>query len=437
MADLDEFRQLLRVMVFWALYYIPIGVMQFCGNREVDVWDQGVADFQDAFKIEVQPFLLIAYSVQNSVPFIEIVRTGRWDLILHAVSRIPKSSPATTVAASCGNLRLLQYLHEDEFEWHENACIVASFEGHLNCLRYAHEHGCQWNSSVHTAAAHNGHLNCMMYAFSHGLEWQVNVCQQAVLKGHLDCLQFAHENGCPWDNDTTECAAQNGHVTCLQYALEQGCPTEFAACTFACRIGHLDCLQLLHQFGAPWDEFAPYWAAMCPTIDCLRYLHENGCPWDEETPRQAAHDGHIEPLRYALEHGCPYHDSIVQGVVQADSLDCLRYLVEDQGLHINISVFKAALLRGNLANLQYLLDQGCPYIHAEFHNSVEQWTVFDGIFRKDNPEFVLCVEFAVQRGWVLCRNFIRYIVTRDEPCKQWLISEGHYSEGGDGDGVSV
>jgi len=40
----------------------------------------------------------------------------------------------------------------------------------------------------------------------------------------------------------------------------------------------------------------------------------------------------------------------------------------------------------------------------------------------------LCVELAVQRGWVLCDNFVEYIVTRDEPCKQWLISEGHYTE---------
>ena len=82
--------------------------------------------------------------------------------------------------------------------------------------------------------------------------------------------------------------------------------------------------------------------------------------------------------------------------------------------------------------MQYLLDQGCPYLGAKFSKSAEQHKSYDKILRKDNPQFVLCVEYAVERGWVLCNNFIQYVVTRDGPCKQWLISEGYYCEGGDG-----
>lgn len=40
--DLEEFRQLLRVMVFWALDYIPEGVLEFCNEHEFDVWGKGL-----------------------------------------------------------------------------------------------------------------------------------------------------------------------------------------------------------------------------------------------------------------------------------------------------------------------------------------------------------------------------------------------------------
>lgn len=481
-ADLEEFRQLLRAMVFWMLEDIPLGVLKFCEDHEVDVWDEGLVDLPDAVGMEVQPFLSTAYSKPGIVPLHDIIKSRRWDLIIHAVGRIGKNNNVADIVALCGNLRLLQHLHEEGFPWHEYTCAAASQNGHVDCLQYAHENGCPWDVNVHSYAAMNGHLLCMQYAFEQGLEWQVEVCHMAANKGHLDCLQFAHENGCPWDYEvylyaashghlacmqyafeqgldewhvdvckeaalsgqllclkfahehgcpwdirTTECAAQNGHVDCLRYALENACPVDDMAYNMASRNGHLECLQLLHQFDAPLCADAPVYATECSNSTSLQYLYENGCPWEEKTTRQAAFWGNIEPLRYAMEHGCPHSDDIVQYAARGKNFECLQYVVEEQGLLMERLAFKVASLGGNLNCVQYLFDQGCPFLYSGFSDEAEQWVIYDFIFRKDNPEFVLCVEFAVERGWAVCAKFIKYIVTRDEPCKLWLQKEGYYT----------
>lgn len=176
---------------------------------------------------------------------------------------------------------------------------------------------------------------------------------------------------------------------------------------------------MLHQFGASLNVRASRAAAAYPNVACLQYLHQNGCPWDEDTPDVAAKKGCIEPLGYALEQGCPYNGFIMQWAARSNILECLQYLIEEQIVYMDEEVFLVALLRGDLACLQYLVDQGCPYQDAVFSDDPENLAEFDKIFQKYNPDFVQCVEYAVERGWTPDVNIFNYIVTRDEPCKRW------------------
>jgi len=125
--------------------------------------------------------------------------------------------------------------------------------------------------------------------------------------------------------------------------------------------------------------------------------------------------------------GCPYRENIVELAAHSRNVDCLKYLVEEQLLLMNNELFIAVMLRCDLSCVLYLVDQGCPYLDADFSNDVHQWETYDGMLRKDKPEFVECVKYAVERGWVPGEIFLNYIVPRNEPCKQWLISEGHYT----------
>jgi len=384
--NLDEFSQLLRVMVFWMLEEIPLGVLQFCSQNKMCVWHDTILNFPEAQGLNILPSLQAAYPDEDTLSLAEIFLTGRWEVIVHTVDRISRNSSATAFAAGAGNLRALQLLHEEGFDWHSNTCVNASQFGHLECLKYAHENGCPWDGRVHQRAAQHGHLRCLQYAHEQALQWPPDVCELAALHGHLACLSYAHEKGGSWDRDTVASAAQNGHVDCVKYALEHGCPHDEKASNMACLNGHVACLQLLHRHHSPWDATTSVNAAVCADADCLRYLHQHGCPYTEHLMVYAAFN----------------------------CLECLQYLVGMQGLYMNERVFMAALLHGDLAILKYLVDQYCPYLAATFSNEEDEILLYDKVFRKNNPEFALCVKHAMERGWVPNEHFKSYISSKED-----------------------
>ena len=359
-ADIEEFRQMLRVLVFWLLDDIPLGVLDFCVNHEVDVWTKAFVDLPGGVGLEVQPLLLTAYSDPHDIPLENIINTGRWELIMHALTRSAKSSPATRIAARWGNLRLLQYLHEHEFEWHEDTCAAASKGGHLDCLKYAHDNGCPWDVDVFISAAQNGNLACMKYAYENGVEWHAAVCKEAALGGHLHCLQFARENGCPWDNMTTRNAAQEGHVDCLAYAHENGCPWNTDVYLIAAHNGHLHCMQYAFSQGLEWHADVCKEAALNGHLDCLQFAHEHGCPWNHNVLLNAAMGGHLSCLQYAHEHGCEWMDVITYAAVQSGSLDCLKY-AHEHGCPWHYRTTRMALVTGQWRCLSYAVQNGAAF----------------------------------------------------------------------------
>ena len=86
-------------------------------------------------------------------------------------------------AAEVGNIKCLEYLKSQIYEWNESTCDAAASNGHIDCLKYIHENGSPWN------------------------EW---TCIEAARYGQLDCLIYLHEEGCPWDEETCEYAAGEG-----------------------------------------------------------------------------------------------------------------------------------------------------------------------------------------------------------------------------------
>jgi hypothetical protein len=98
------------------------------------------------------------------------------------------------MAATNGQLRVLQYLHKVRYPLCKGICYCAAEVGHLNCLQYAHEHGCPWDAGTCFVAAEGGHLDCLQYAHEHGCPWDADTCAIAANGGHLDCLQYVHEH---------------------------------------------------------------------------------------------------------------------------------------------------------------------------------------------------------------------------------------------------
>jgi len=187
-ANLKEFRQLFRVVEYWHLDDIPIGVLTFCDSHAIEVWEKGLVDLPPERMREVHRLFRKVFAKHKVVSFDQVVRLGSWNVIMYVIGRVEKSSDATAVAARHGNLRLLKYFREQGFAWHEDTCGSACEGGHLDCLRYAHENDCPWDMRVFLQASSSGHLSCMQYALAQGLTgWDTKVCRAAALGGHLDC----------------------------------------------------------------------------------------------------------------------------------------------------------------------------------------------------------------------------------------------------------
>jgi len=420
--NLEQFSQLIRIMIFWMLDEIPVGVLHFCSRNNVDIWRNATRDLPEDTDIEANILspLLTAYSDQDSVPLMKIIQCGKWEVIKHTVCRMNKNTYATALAAEAGNLSLLRLLHEEGFLWHKDTCYQAALKGQLECLQYAYANGCPMNSDVFLPAAARGHVLCMKFAHINGVVWHPETCMHAAFMGYLACLTYAHEHGSLWDSSTVISAAQNGHIDCLQYALDHDCPHSLVEATKnACMHGRLSCLQLLHQRGAAFTEETAFHAAKCPDSACLEYLRQFSCPWDARTTSESARTGCVYPLKFALENGCPHEDELMCIAAGSGSVDCLQYLVEMQGLYMDEDVFIAALLKGNMQCLQYVIDQACPYLTARFNKTNYGW--YDTIYVRNNDSFLLCVEYAVERGWSLDKPFIDYLSSRDFHHCQKLI----------------
>lgn len=99
--------------------------------------------------------------------------------------------------------------------------------GRIECLKYACENGgCKWimiASYAPTAiAADCGHLKCLKYLHSNGAPWDYKTPLYAAENGHLECLKYLHENGCPWDHRIVFFAKKNRHLEILEYLKKNG-----------------------------------------------------------------------------------------------------------------------------------------------------------------------------------------------------------------------
>lgn len=434
-ANIKEFRDLLGTIDFWVLDVIPHGILDFCEREDPTVWVDEIFRFPEAVQVTCLAGLVTAYSATTIGDYTDVILTGRREVVEHVFETMEKDSVATAAAARAGNLPLVIQLHEEGFFWHKRTCTEASSIGNFSILQYAHENGCPWSSEVFDYAAQGDFLDCIQYAHEEGLKPGPHVCDIAAQFGSINCLTYMHQHGFKWDSNAVTFAVQAGETVCLEYLLLELCPYSARICDTACSHNQAGCLALLLASHADCDVETSHIAARNVDDTCLRTLHEYGCPWNAMTTRTALYHRHVNTLSYAMEGGCPYDSDIVDRAASGGSLQCLQYLVEVQAMMYTENTLFAALLSGNLSHLQYLLDQGCPMGDPAGVGTDNGCEIYDKYFIKDNPDFLLCVEWAVERGWVASDYFVRYIITRDiSNCAKLIVKHGWLAYTSTGEG---
>jgi len=79
----------------------------------------------------------------------------------------------------------------------EPPLALAALCGQLEIMKYLHSTGHDPSPLVSRNAAANGHLECLKYALSIGGRAYGDLCSMAFVNGHLECMKFIHETlGC-------------------------------------------------------------------------------------------------------------------------------------------------------------------------------------------------------------------------------------------------
>ncbi|ETP31302.1 hypothetical protein F442_19811 [Phytophthora nicotianae P10297] len=181
------------------------------------------------------------------------------------------------VAASRGNLCILQYLRDKGFaDGYEDALV---------------------------RAVHNGHLDAVKWLLPHATDLTKlddhNLMDEAAKYGHLDILQFFH-------NTSSPCALISRKTDAMEIIRCSPKAMDFAAAQ-----GHLDVVQWLHANRSEGcTTFAMNNAAKNGYLEIVQWLHTNrseGCT--TEAMDSAAQEGFVETVKWLHKNrseGCTF-----------------------------------------------------------------------------------------------------------------------------------
>jgi hypothetical protein len=227
--------------------------------------------------------------------------------------------------AQRGNMRMLQCLQSNEYEFTRSMCKRAAVAGQLPALQYmltdalnctcmsapvadcgicfwlrhvslcdAAESGSvemvQWlqqqqqgvifrGNPMHGAAG-SGQIAMCAYLHSQQFPWTTEECATAAGRGHLNTLVWFFEHGCPWEADTLiPAAARGGSIAVMEFLQQQGVVTTVAQRTTMLQItgahNHLQAAQWLRQQGAEWPD--TLWYCFDWPEDIVAWARAEGC----------------------------------------------------------------------------------------------------------------------------------------------------------------
>lgn len=88
----------------------------------------------------------------------------------------------------------------------------------LNSLQYAHDNGLAISPYAYAIAAECGYLDVIIWLHKHNYPWDTSTCWFAAKNGYLDILKYAYSNECPVNLDMcASVAASRGHLAMAKW----------------------------------------------------------------------------------------------------------------------------------------------------------------------------------------------------------------------------
>jgi len=238
-----------------------------------------------------------------------------------------------------GAVNALSWARSHALKWDSKTCMKAAKHGHLAVLQLVARAGplaggwsldrTMFDKRVFAYAAGGGHMEIIQWLHERQCPWNEEACLAAARFGHLEVLQWLRARDCPWNMWCLHNAAWGGHTEVVVWARVNGCKWSRYATMWAARNGHIETLRALRRMGCRWDEKACMWAAKEGRLDVLQYLRtgdDGVCPWDSETCWAAAVAGQLEVLQWARANGCEWQWTTWAGAALTGQVHVLRWL---------------------------------------------------------------------------------------------------------------
>ncbi|KAF1335883.1 Ankyrin repeat-containing protein, partial [Globisporangium splendens] len=272
---------------------------------------------------------------------------------------------ALDFAARNGNLKMLQWLYDQEYKGGAYAVELAAENGHLETLSWLLEHRPHPQTRFAVAlerAAAKGHLDIVkrLHTCFDGPCSRMAM-ESAAKGGHLELVEWLHEHRGQDDACTVEAmnhAAAAGHLATVQWLhanRTEGCTVK--AMDEAASSGHFDVVQWLHCNRAEGcTTKAMDLTARNGHLNVLQWLHDNrseGCTTDAMD--FAAMDGHLEIVQWLHENRSEGCTATAMDKASADGhLDVVQFLHTHRAEGCTTAAMDKAAMNGHLEIVQWL-----------------------------------------------------------------------------------
>lgn len=213
-------------------------------------------------------------------------------------------------AVGIGNVEVLEWARNKDFEYTEDHFIAAALHSRLNVLQWAEEKDLSWYAqNVLNAAATGGNVNILEWIHTIGREIPLESARTAAFHGHVEVLSWMNEHGlieakgAPW---ISESAASGGRINVLDWFFDNGFIVDARAVIENGAVeGHKSVLVWAREHGIELDQDACAYAAWGGQLPLLQWLREIDCPWGGYVFSFAYAGGHGHIEEWAIDNGCP------------------------------------------------------------------------------------------------------------------------------------
>jgi hypothetical protein len=194
----------------------------------------GIQFFSDMFAIAVD--------CKNAeiIRFLYIInaRNDNWDLM--------------AIAAGTGSIELMQFFHEEGYEYNYFAFREACEYGHLEAVKFLYNMGIKGDNLAMYYAVESNHLDIVKFMVEIKADYVGAMIDLTSSYGRLQICKFLYDSGFKFTSKTIDCACMSSNLELVKYLYENGLKFTNNAMKYAIKYDRLNIIEFIHGIGLPY-----------------------------------------------------------------------------------------------------------------------------------------------------------------------------------------